>query len=192
MASVFPNPALLVEWRMPAMPAQEAMDKYPLSSPSATVWWQSLRRKHKRMEGGGIQQLWRQNFCLNLKMWFILSLPSYPWLSIPAGCWFSHHNLCTCKASILSPSVWELSWKFLSWVLCPNPRIRKSLCGHTHGFSLLQAPFPGLFWQILAANEEANSFRPVWGRLLPALVDGVSDGKGHAKGKRFQIPQGET
>lgn len=94
----------------------------------------------------------------------------------------------TRKATVLLPSVWELSWKFLS----PNPGIWKPLCGHTHGFSLLQAPFPGLLGQILAADEEANSFGPVRGRLLPALVDGVSDGKCHTKGKRFQIPQGET
>lgn len=121
-----------------------------------------------------------------------MSFPSYPQSPIPAGGWFSHQNPCACKLSILSPSIWELSRKFPSRALYLNLGIGKSLCGHTHGFSLLQAPFPGLFGQILAADEKANGFWPVRGRLLPALVDGVSDGKGHAKGKRFQIPQGET
>lgn len=77
MASVFSNPALIMERRMPDTPTWEATDKYPFPSPSAMVWWQSLWRKHQRMGGEGIRQLWRQNFCLNLKMWFILSLPSY-------------------------------------------------------------------------------------------------------------------
>lgn len=192
MASVFPNPALPEEREMPAIPTQGATGKYPLPFPSAMVWWQSLWRKYQRMGGGGIQQLWRQNFCPNFKIWFLLSFPRYPWSSIPAGGWFSHQNPCACKLSILSPSIWELSRKFPSRALYLNLGIGKSLCGHTHGFSLLQAPFPGLFGQILAADEKANGFWPVRGRLLPALVDGVSDGKGHAKGKRFQIPQGET
>lgn len=192
MASVFPNPALPEEREMSAIPTQGATGKYPLPFPSAMVWWQSLWRKYQRMGGGGIQQIWRQTFCLNFKIWFLLSFPSYPWSSIPAGGWFSHQNPCACKLSILSPSIWELSRKFPSRALYLNLGIGKSLCGHTHGFSLLQAPFPGLFGQILAADEKANGFWPVRGRLLPALVDGISDGKGHAKGKRFQIPQGET
>lgn len=44
-----------------------------------------------------------------------------------------------------------------------------------------------LFSQILPSNEQANILGPIGARLLPATIDGLSDGQRHPKGDRLKV-----
>lgn len=63
---------------------------------------------------------------------------------------------------------------------------------NTHRFALCQGHLVGLFGQILSPNQQANLLWPIRGWLLPAAVDGFSDGQCHPKWNRLQVLQGET
>lgn len=62
----------------------------------------------------------------------------------------------------------------------------------SHSFGLSQGHLVGLFGQILSSNQHADLLGPIRARLLPAAVDGLSDGQRHTKRDRLQVLQGET
>lgn len=63
---------------------------------------------------------------------------------------------------------------------------------NTHRFALCQGHLVGLLGQILSPNQQANLLWPIRAWLLPAAVDGFSDGQRHPKWNRLQVLQGET
>ena len=78
-----------------------------------------------------------------------------------------------------------LSTAEMKQCLYPNLALKKNSSGlnlfHTHSFALGQGHLVGLFGQILSSNQHTDLLRPIRARLLPAAVDGLSDGQRHAK-----------